>query len=128
MLRRLGGARAAALLLLLPLAAACSTLPPPQYPPFTELDVHADCVVPADGRLRVPASSRDCVVYELATTPDAAGEAFGGDGERWLLFAPGTRVRVGCRFRVYAAAGDPRRDATTWLPHAVSLEGLTPRP
>lgn len=128
MLRPRVEARAAALLLLLPLAAACSTLPAPQYPPFTELAVHADCVVPANGRLRVPASSRDCVVYELATTPGAAGEAFGADGERWLLFTPGTRVQVGCRFRVYAATGDARRDAATWLPDAVAIETLTPGP
>lgn len=110
------------------IAAACSVLPPHAYPPFVDLGVAADCVVPADGRLRVPASAHDCVVHELTAEPAAQGEAFGDDGARWLLYAPGTRVRIACRFRVYAADGDPRRDAKAWLPDAVTLRALEPSP
>jgi hypothetical protein len=87
------------------LAAACSTLPEASYPPFAEHLVAADFVVPASGLLRVPATTRDLVVQELAAQPQPQREQFGGDGERWLCYPAGTAVHVQCRYRSYAPPG-----------------------
>jgi hypothetical protein len=81
---------------------ACSSLPEAGYPPFAEHTVVADFVVGDAGLLPVPSSHSALVVHELGTAPAATAERFGPRGERFLVFAPGTAVRVRCRFRAYA--------------------------
>ncbi len=92
--------------LALAVAAACSVVPPASFPPHADHHVAADFVVPAAGRLLLPASTRELVVRELAVDPPPSAESFDANG-RWFLFPPGTAVHVRCRLRAYAdAAGN----------------------
>jgi hypothetical protein len=100
---------------------ACSTVPPHQYPPFAEHDVQADFVVPADGRLSMPSSSRDLVLHELRSEPPPASEQLGASGERWWLFPQGTHVQVHCRFRAYAGRDGIVPGPDTVLPGSTAL-------
>ncbi len=104
--------------------AACSTVPVAGYPPFGEHHVAAEFVVPADGRLRVPASSASVLVQELRCEPRPRGEQFGAGGERWLLYPAGTAVRVRGRFRVYARADGHLPGAAELLPGASVVRRL----
>lgn len=106
---------------------ACSTVPPHQYPPFAEHDVHADFVVPADGRLSMPSSSRGLVLQELRSEPPPQGEQLGASGERWWLFPQGTRVQVHCRFRAYAGSDGRVPGPDLVLPGSIALREV-PRP
>lgn len=100
---------------------ACSTLPPHEYPPFAEHNVQADFVVPADGRLSMPSSSRDLVLHELRSEPPPKSEQLGASGERWWLFPQGTHVQVHCRFRAYAGRDGTVPGPDLVLPGSIAL-------
>jgi hypothetical protein len=87
------------------LLACCSTLPDSRFPDFAEHHVAAEFLVPAAGRLRLPASTRSLVVQELSLDPTPQAEMFDAHGERWLVYPAGTAVHVRCRFRAYATNG-----------------------
>jgi hypothetical protein len=90
-----------ALLVVLGLAAGCSTLPDSWLPPFRDHQLDTEFVVPADGRFLVPVSSAEVVVHELRLSPQPTGEQFEG-AARFFTYAPGTRVAVRGRLRIYA--------------------------
>lgn len=108
--------------------AGCAALPPPVYPDHLDAAVAVRCIVPASGRLQVPASAPDLVVRDLHAEPAPRGEAFGVRGERWLLYDGGTEVTLRGRLRLYrdgvGASLDPR-DRRALFPDAV--EWLDPR-
>ncbi len=105
--------------------SACSVLPPASYPEFAEHRFDAAFVVPDDGLLRLPATTTDLVVHELTATPPPQRELFGSGGERWLVYAAGTHVRVYCSCRSYTPRnGRPLAPAQV-LPGASHLEVLT---
>jgi len=106
------------------LLASCSVLPDASYPPFHDHHLAADFVVPADGRLRMPSSSPSLTIRELHFEPAPQGERFGRGGERWLLYAPGTAVRVHGRFRAYAGADGRLPGAAELLPGATRVHPL----
>jgi hypothetical protein len=84
-------------------AAACSTLPDSWLPPFHDHELDTEFVVPADGRFVAPVSSDEVVVHELRLSPQPTGEHFEGQ-QRFFTYAPGTRVAVRGRLRIYARA------------------------
>ena len=94
------------------------------FPEFAEHHVAADFVVPAEGRLRLPVSTRSLVVQELGLEPAPQREQFDGNGARWLLYPAGTQVRVRCRFRAYAEPGQHAPDPAAILPGARRIEVL----
>lgn len=102
-------------LVLATLSGACSNLPPPHLPPHREFDVVVRCVVAADGRLPMPSSTADTVVWSLRTDPPPVAELLGADGGRWFTYAPGTKVAIACRVRRYGTE-----------PAANSVAGLFP--
>ena len=106
------------------LLAACSVVPDASYPPFDEHHFAADFVVPADGRLPFPASSRCLTIQELHVSPAPHGEQFGEQGERWLLYAAGTAVHVRGRVRAYAGVDGHRPGVAELLPGAKHLQRL----
>lgn len=83
------------------LTGACSHLPPAQLPAHADYDVVAHCEVAADGRLPIPTSTRDTVVWSLRTDPLPSAELLAADGGRWFRYAPGTKVAIACRVRRY---------------------------
>lgn len=104
---------------------ACSALPPASYPAFAEHSLAADFVVPADGLLRLPASTGDLVVHRLTATPPPQRERFGSAGERWFVYPAGTHVHVQCSCRSYARADGRPLAPAQLLPGANHLEVLT---
>ncbi|MBX3462998.1 MAG: hypothetical protein KF830_07495 [Planctomycetes bacterium] len=106
------------------LLLACSVVPPASYPAFAEHAVQAEFVVPATGMLRLPATTADLVVFELGATPAPERELFGADGERWYVYAAGTRVQVQCRLRSYATGGDRPPEPAQLLPGAARIAVL----
>ncbi|MBL9079997.1 MAG: hypothetical protein JNL08_21070 [Planctomycetes bacterium] len=113
---------------LLPLlaATACSTLPEARFPAFREHVVAAEFVVPGDGRLPLPATTAALIVHDLGAVPPPTAERFGPAGERWLLYEPGTRVRVHCHYRSYAPPGGRPLRPDEVLPGADLVEVLGP--
>ncbi|MCA8950993.1 MAG: hypothetical protein KDE27_15925 [Planctomycetes bacterium] len=87
--------------------AACGVVPDPFYPAFEDHHLSASYVVPAAGRIRVPATSRDLVVQQLELLPAPRAEVFDPDGTRWALYDAGTRVELRGRFRSYTGDGPP---------------------
>jgi len=63
----------------------------------------AHCVVAADGRLPMPSSTPDTVVWSLHTDPPPTAELLAADGGRWFTWPPGTKVAIACRMRRYGA-------------------------
>lgn len=59
------------------------------------------CVVAADGRLPMPSSTAETVVWSLRAEPPPLAEQLGADGGRWFTYAPGTKVAIACRVRRY---------------------------
>lgn len=112
--------------LLLLAAAACSALPPARYPAFAERLIAADFVVPPAGRLPVPTTTPDLVLLDLGAVPPPEAELWGPDGERWLVYPPGTEVRLRCRYRSYAPPGGAPQTPRDVLPGAVRVEVLSP--
>ena len=106
---------------LLTVAGACSTLPPAHYPAFADHDVVAWFVVPADGQLPLPQSRPDLVLQALHVHPAPHAETFPADGTRRFTYAPGTRVQVHCRCRVYGRDGAPPPPIATVFPGAVQV-------
>ena len=106
---------------LLLVLASCSQLPPKVYPPFAELSIVAEFVVPPGGELPVPSSGSFLVVHELRAEPQPRGERFGAAGERWWRFAPGNHVALHCRCRAYAHDGGPVPTAAEILPGATQI-------
>ncbi len=92
-------------------------------PAHHEHDVEAEFVVAGDGRLALPASSRDLVVHELMLDPPPLGERF-GDGARWFAYAPGTRVLVRSRFRTYGSDGQAPLTAASVFPGALRVRDI----
>jgi hypothetical protein len=126
MLARLGprtSARAA-MSVLIGALAACSSLPEPGFPAFADHHVDAEFVVPAEGRLRLPATTRALVVHELGLHPAPLQEQFDAAGGRWLVYPAGTNVHVRCRFRAYAGAGGSVPAAADVLVGARSIRML----
>lgn len=84
--------------------AACSTLPGSTYPPFADHDVTLAFTVPSSGHLPLPTTSPTLCLHSLQAVPTPAREWYDGDGQRWFDYAPGTKVTVHTRCRVYATA------------------------
>ncbi len=63
----------------------------------------AHCVVAADGRLPMPSSTPDTIVWSLRTDPPPSAELLVRDGGRWFTYPPGTKVAIACRVRRYGA-------------------------
>lgn len=114
-------------LVLLTLSGACSHLPPPHLPPHREFDVVVHCVVAADGRLPLPSSNADTVVWSLRADPPPVAEQLGADGARWFRYAPGTKVAIACRVRRYGT--EPAADSVAGLfPAGASIDEARPDP
>lgn len=105
---------------------ACSHLPI-DASGHADHDVVAEFVVPADGRLPVPASDATLRVDDVAFAPAPAGEGFGVAG-RWFRFPPGARVTARLRFRTFAREGAPPASAQATLPHASALRPAVDAP
>ncbi len=105
--------------------AACSTLPPASQPAHLDHHVAAAFVVPANGRLVLPASSERVVVRELHLEPAPLAEHF-RDTVRWFDYAPGTHVMVHGRFRTWSADGAPPASASELLAGARTITTLAP--
>ena len=86
------------------LLAACSALPPATFPEFQDHHVAAEFVVPPDGCLHLPATTRALVVRELALEPLPMREQFAA-GSRWFVYPAGTAVRAELRLRAYVQNG-----------------------
>lgn len=123
--RPLAVRRRALACLLLGGAAACSALPPAAYPPFAEHLIAADFVVPPQGRLSLPTTTPELVLLDLGAVPPPEAEVWGPDGERWLVYEPGTEVQVRCRYRSYAPPGGAPQTPREVLPGAVRVEVLS---
>ena len=104
-------------------SAACSTLPVASRPPFADHHVRAEFVVPEHGRLALPESRDDLVLRELSLVPPPLGEQF-AHAQRCFLYAPGTRVQVEARFRVYGTDGHPPAPPEQVLVGATSVRSL----
>ena len=105
-------------------AAACSTVPGHNYPPFTDHDVTFAYAVPASGQLPLPTTSTTLQVHSLRAEPPPTREWYDANGQRWFGYAPGTRVLVRTRYRIYADA-----DGSLRLPGQVFVGGeLQPAP
>lgn len=106
-------------------ASSCSHLPPPHLPEHREFDVVVHCVVAADGRLPLPISTDDTVLWSLRAEPPPVAEQFEAGGGRWFLYAPGTKVAIACRVRRYGT--DPEVHSLAGLfPAGASIEGAGP--
>ncbi|MFY9344231.1 MAG: hypothetical protein WAT39_17195 [Planctomycetota bacterium] len=115
--RRSVAAGAAAFALLV---AGCSSLPDASLPPFHDHRLTAEYVTPADGRIALPSSGDEVRIEELVVLPTPLGEEFAASG-RALRFAPGTRVSVRGRVRIYATAGATPRPLGALFPGAVRI-------
>lgn len=103
------------------LCAACSSVPKAEYPRSVDHQIEAEFVVPDNGEFWFPASTRTRIVQQLELQPPPRGERFGGDGERWLLYAPGTRVHVHGSFRSFADDAGQLPKADEIIPGAILL-------
>ncbi len=103
---------------------ACAVLPERSYPDFRDHHLAADYVVPLDGRILVPATTRDLIVQELELLPPPLGETFDADGARWMLYDHGTNVRLRGRFRAYGTGAGDAVTPTQLLPGAQRIEVL----
>jgi hypothetical protein len=108
-------------------AAGCSTLPPASYPPYADADIAAVLAVPADGRLPVPATRRDLVLYELRATPAPLGEEFAADGRRYWRYPAGAQVVLEARWRSYGDGTSPPPPPAAVLPGASRITARTDR-
>jgi hypothetical protein len=106
------------------MATGCSTMPEASYPPHCDHELLAEFVVPADGWLPVPSSTRHLVVRELASEPPAAGERFDAAEQRYLAFPAGSRITLRCGLRCYATAHGQLPELRELLPHAVTVRSL----
>jgi hypothetical protein len=96
---------------------ACGTVPPAHYPEFREFTIDAE-YEPANGRVLLPMSSPDLVVFELSFTPATAREEF-ADGERRVeLPADCPLLHVHCRCRAYAGSDGRVPTPSTLFPGA----------
>ena len=85
-------------------AAACSTVPGHSYPPFADHDVTLEFTVQDSGQLPVPTTSTTLHLHSLGAEPPPTREWYDANGQRWFGYAPGTRVLVRTRYRLYADA------------------------
>lgn len=106
------------------LLCGCSTMPGGSFPAFTDHHVAADFVVPPEGRLHLPATTRDLVVRELELEPAPVREAF-APGDRWFEYPAGTAVRMRCRLRAYALPDGSIPSLRAILPDAAAIHTLT---
>ena len=104
--------------------SGCGTLPDRFYPPFRDHHLTAYYIVPATGRIRIPATTRDLVVQQLQLEPDPTGESFDADGTRWLLYDRGTRVRLRGSFRAYSTPAGAAATPAELLPGAHDIRVL----
>lgn len=105
------------------LTVGCGTTPRQSYPTFVDHRVLATFEVPANGLLRVPATTRDLVVHELALQPTPRAERYDAEGRRFLVYDRGTTVTLEGRFRVYATATGVPTPAEI-LPGAATIAAL----
>lgn len=106
--------------------AACSVMPHAGWPPFEERTVEVEYQFAA-GRepwFVAPASGPDLTVYELGTTPAVVDERH-TVGARELRVPDHCRTLVlRCRYRAYAAPGQPPRSPVQLFPGATAVRVL----
>lgn len=84
-------------------------------------------MVAADGRLPVPRSTADTVVWSLRAEPPPIAERLDADGGRWFTYPPGTPVAITCRMRRYGA--DPGAQSVADLfPVGARITSAVPDP
>lgn len=105
--------------------ASCALVPDRFYPEFEDHHLAARYLVPGDGRIRVPATSRELVVQELELLPAPLGESFDPDGTRWALYDRGTTVRLRGRFRAYGPLDGRAPTPSDLLPGAQHIDVLS---
>jgi hypothetical protein len=90
--------------------------------------VTACYVAPADGRIHLPVSDPDLTVQALRFEPKPLREEFAADGRRWVVFAPGSHVRIAARLRSHARGDAAPTALTDLLPGALTIEPLPSAP
>ncbi|MCR9243860.1 MAG: hypothetical protein NXI31_02430 [bacterium] len=106
------------------LTTSCAIVPPQRYPEFEDLHLRAHYVVPGDGRLQIPATTREIVVQQLELSPPPLRESFATNGTRYVHYDDGITVTLHGRFRSYRRGSDQPRTPTDLLPGADRIEVL----
>jgi hypothetical protein len=104
--------------------SGCAVLPDHFYPPFRDHHLIAQYIVPASGRIQIPATSKDLVVLLLQLDPRPNGESFDSDGTRWGHYERGTEVGLRGSFRAYSAKAGTALTPPELLPGARYIQVL----